>query len=237
MYHQQEMWDKAIEDYTAILEKIPNDYGSLHDRALAKYNKEDYYGSLDDFDKAIESKRPDLHDDMPYGYRANTKIKLKKWEGALDDLNKAIGYYIGPASIAMDIPQFRALYPEYATASDEAIREKLRKTFYPQLRYKPGDAPFMSSPSGFVGTSFLLDSISARIDVFVALKRWRNAAADYQRLVRGAPLLVAIGLERWRVFASEPDGTQRLVDVKTFDDTNPAAIRVWLKKAQRALQH
>jgi hypothetical protein len=38
-------------------------------------------------------------------------------------------------SVMGNVSQFRAIYPEYAAVSDEAIAHKLNQTFYPNIQY------------------------------------------------------------------------------------------------------
>jgi hypothetical protein len=46
-----------------------------------------------------------------------------------------------------NIKQFRAIYPEYKTASDEAVARKLNQTFFPNMKYEPEFA-FWHSDAG-----------------------------------------------------------------------------------------
>src|SRR6188508_1386925 len=50
---------------------------------------------------------------------------------AIRDLTTAISLQVGGQVFLANISQFRALYPEYATATDEAIARKLQQTFFP----------------------------------------------------------------------------------------------------------
>jgi hypothetical protein len=71
-----------------------------------------------------------------YEDRADAYAKEGEWDKAVEDLTTAISLQVGGKLILSDIQEFRALYPEYAAASDEMIAHKLHGTFFPDWKYK-----------------------------------------------------------------------------------------------------
>jgi len=57
-------------------------------------------------------------------------MKNHEWDLAIQDLTKAISLEIGGQAWLMGVKSFRKFYPEYNSASDEAIAHKLQETFF-----------------------------------------------------------------------------------------------------------
>ena len=127
---------ESISDYDRILALDPKDAGAFNDRGLAKMELGDTYGAISTFGEAITLKKRALQESSSYENRADAYLKTQQWNLAIRDLTTAISLKTGGISLLMNINQFRALYPEYKPASDEAIARKLNQTFYPDLKYE-----------------------------------------------------------------------------------------------------
>jgi hypothetical protein len=58
--------------------------------------------------------------------------------------------------------------------------------------------------------------------------RWHSAEVDYRRATNGFPQY-ADAIERWHEVAA--NGREHtLLDMKTFDDSQPQAVRLWIKQ-------
>ena len=96
-FNRIKVWKNSITLYTDVIEKYPNVRVAYNNRARAKKTKGDLEGSLKDFDTAINLiTKGSLAD--PYKYRANLRIDLKDYLGALEDLNKSLA--LAPTAFA-----------------------------------------------------------------------------------------------------------------------------------------
>lgn len=79
-------YDKAIADYTRVIEINPNNprvLGAHIDRAFVRLETGDINGAIEDFDKAIDL---DPEYILPYYYRGLIKVELGDREGGCSDL-------------------------------------------------------------------------------------------------------------------------------------------------------
>ena len=81
--------------------------------------------------------------------RGDAFMKTQQWDLATRDLTTAISLQVGGVSLLMNIKQFRALYPEYKTASNEAIARKINKTFYPNMNHEDFSKGFLDETRDF----------------------------------------------------------------------------------------
>jgi Tfp pilus assembly protein PilF len=109
----------------ALEEKIQA--GQTKMRALS------FYEATTDFTEAIKVEGRELLKSKAYEGRADAYMQTYEWGLAIKDLTTAISLEIGSSVLVGNVSQFRAIYPEYATASDEAIALKLNQTFYPDM--------------------------------------------------------------------------------------------------------
>lgn len=230
VYFELKQWQNAIADYDRIVALDTRNYGAYNDRGLAKMQLGNMYEAISDFNKAIEFHERKLQDSTVYESRAEAYIKNKQWDLAIHDLSTAISLNIGAATILMDIDQFRTFYPEYKAATDEAITNKLKKTFYPQLKYDDSSKGFMHDherSTRFI-SSILHDLYLKRSDAYLQTGDWHRAFMDFHRVVNGMPTFDA---DRWREFGSSLD-VHYYIDLKTFDDTNKESVKLWVKHIQ-----
>jgi hypothetical protein len=157
-------------------------------------------------------------------------MQTYEWDLAAKDLTTAISLEIGSSVLVGNVSQFRAIYPEYATASDEAIAQKLNQTFYPDMTYEDFSQGFLTGHSLFSTT--ISDLYIKRSDAYLRKGDWRSALTDFRRATNGFPDYAA-GLDRWRQF-EETHSAHSYVDMKNFDDANDGSIKLWIKQAQGA---
>ena len=142
-HFELKQFQQAISDYDKILALDPTDAGAYNDRALAKMQLGKTYDAIFDFGEAIKNKKRELQQSSSYENRADAYMKTRQWDLAIDDLTTAISLQVGGVVLLSNIKQFRALYPEYKTVSDEAVARKLNQTFYPNMKYEDFSEGFL----------------------------------------------------------------------------------------------
>jgi tetratricopeptide (TPR) repeat protein len=180
------------------------------------------------FGKAIENKKRELQHSSSEENRADAYIKTGQWDLAIRDLTTAISLQIGGGVILSNIQQFRALYPEYKAASDEAVARKLNQTFYPNMKYEDFSRGFLHNNEALAST-VIPDLYLKRSDAYLKAGKWRNAAVEFRRAVNGFPEY-ANAVDRWREIGSH--STHLYIDLKTFDEANNASVKLWVKQAR-----
>jgi tetratricopeptide (TPR) repeat protein len=230
VYFNLRQFQQAISDYDRILALDPKDAGAFNDRGLAKTELGDTYGAISDFGEAITLKKRALQESSSYENRADAYLKTQQWNLAIRDLTTAISFKTGGISLLMNINQFRALYPEYKPASDEAIAHKLNQTFYPDMKYEDFAKEFLHDnvEKGFETSTVIPDLYLKRSDAYLAEGDWHNGAADFRRAINGFPQY-ANAVDRWRKI--EPfQHTELYIDLETFDDSRNNSVKAWTKQ-------
>lgn len=146
-------------------------------------------------------------------------------------MTTAISLQTGGVSLLMNIDQFRALYPEYKPASDEAVARKLNQTFFPNLKYEDFSKSFLHDnvQRGFFSSTTLPDLYIKRSDAYVKADDWHSAAVDFRRAANGFNRLAAA--DRWRPMGTRKN-SQLYVDMQTFDDSASTSMKLWIKETQ-----
>ena len=103
----------------------PQDWIAFHDRGLAKIELGNAYEAISDFSATIKLTKRELKQSHYYESRADAYMKTQQWDLAIRDFTTAISLGVGGSTLLMNVGQFRAIYPEYKTASNEAIARKL----------------------------------------------------------------------------------------------------------------
>jgi hypothetical protein len=153
-------------------------------------------------------------------------MKTQQWDSAIRDLTTAISLQVGPATLLMNINQFRALYPEYKIASDEMVARKLQQTFYPNLKYEGFIEGFLSRRA--MPSTVIPDLYVKRADAYLKKGDWHRAAIDFRRAINGFPDY-ADAVERWHEIG-QTTNARNYVDLRTFDDADNASIKLWTKE-------
>ena len=222
-YFHLKQFRKGIADYDRILSLDPQDKVIYHDRGLAKMFLGHDYDAISDFSSAIKIQPREFHS---YESRADAYMKTRQWELAIRDLTTAISLLVGGSVPLMNVDQFRAIYPEYKSASNEAVARKLQQTFFPELKYEDFANRFLSQ--GAMPSTVLPDLYLKRSDAYLKNGNWRRASIEFRRAVNGFPAY-AEAVERWREIGQTADG-RSYIDMKTFNDTRNDSIKFWVKE-------
>jgi tetratricopeptide (TPR) repeat protein len=231
-YFDLKQFAQAVPDYDKIVAFDPKNSGAYNDRGLAKMELGDLYGAISDFGTALENKERLLQQTSTVENRADAYMKTQQWDLAIIDLTSAISLQIGGVSLLSNIRQFRALYPEYKTASDEAVTRKLNQTFYPNMKYEDFSKGFLDGAKAFWGSTTIPDLYLKRADACLRKNDWTRAATEFHRAANGFPTY-SDGFERWREVTVERNPSRHLyVDLKTFDSKDTKSIKLWTKRTQ-----
>jgi tetratricopeptide (TPR) repeat protein len=166
-----------------------------------------------------------------YENRADAHVKIDSYRDAVEDLTKAIELLLANQTLLMNVAQFRSLYPEYKSTSDEMLSRKLWTLFYPNLKYEDFAARFLDSTKRW-SIALLNDPYEKRGDAYLHLGRFRLAIADFRRIYSAMPDF-ASSLERWRSVGTTNDGDALSVDVKAAEPTENG-LRLWLKSVSKS---
>ena len=186
------------------------------------------YEAISHFTDAIKIEGRELLKASAYEGRANAYMQTREWDLAIKDLTSAISLQIA-GSVVGNVSQFRAIYPEYGAASDEAIAQKLNQTFYPNIEYQDFSERFLTGHALF--STIIPDLYIKRSDAYLRKGNWRSALIDFRRATNGFPDYAA-GLDRWRKF-EETSNTYSSVDMENFDDAHDGLVKLSIKQAHR----
>ena len=118
-----------------------------------------------------------------YEGRADALMQTREWDLAIKDLTTAISLQIGDGALVGNVSQFRAIYPEYRAASDDAIAQKLNQTFYPDIKHEDFAARFLTGPP--LPSTTIPDLYIKRSDAYLRKGDWHNALIDFRRATNG----------------------------------------------------
>lgn len=127
---------QAIRDYDRVLELTPTGATArtvYNDRGLAKTALGQYQAAILDFNQSVALGCDDsCHS---YDNRAEAYLKLHDYTRAIADVSASIRRFLSNAVFLMNLDQFRRIYPEYDSVSDDALCETLRTLFFPAMSY------------------------------------------------------------------------------------------------------
>ncbi len=177
----------------------------------------------------MENKERLLQQTSAVENRGDAFMKTQQWDLATRDLTTAISLQVGGVSLLMNIKQFRALYPEYKTASNEAIARKINKTFYPNMKYEDFSKGFLDETREFWESTTIPDLYLKRANAYLRKNDWSRASTEFRRAVNGFPKYSET-FERWRELEVESSSRRHLfLDLKTFDNRDSNSIKLWTK--------
>jgi tetratricopeptide (TPR) repeat protein len=220
----------AIEDYDKVLAIDPRDWVAFHDRGLAKVELGNAYDAISDFSATIKLTKREFAQSHYYASRADAYVKTQQWDLAIRDFTTAISLGLGGSALLMNIGQFRAIYPEYSAASNEAISRKLNQTFFPDLTYEGFAERFLNGKP--MPSTTIPDLYIKRSDAYLVKGDWHRATVDFRRAVNGFPTY-ADAIDRWREIGQTAD-SRNYIDMKTFDDARNDSIKVWIKQGSKS---
>jgi len=187
------------------------------------------YDAISDFNVAIELK-PRERQHTSYESRADAYMKTRQWDLAIRDLTTAISLQIGSSILLMNVSQFRAIYPEYKAALDEAVDRKLHQTFYPNLDYEGFAKEFFTRNA--MSSTVIPDVYLKRSDAYLKKGSWHQASIEFRRAINGFPDYADV-VDRWREIGRTGD-SRSYIDMKTFDDARNDSMKLWIKQARGA---
>ena len=86
-FNRNKVWKNGIVLFSDVIENYPFICHAYWARGIAKYNNNDFKGSIDDYDKSIELNHSYL---KAYNNRGGVKFILQDYKGAIKDFNKVI---------------------------------------------------------------------------------------------------------------------------------------------------
>src|SRR5262249_1448041 len=155
------------------------------------------YDAVSDFSSAIKIQGRQLQEHYSYEGRADAYMKTRQWDLAIRDLTTAISLQVGGSLLLMSVDQFRGIYPEYKSASNEAIARKLHQTFYPNVKYGDGDIAERFFSQRIMPSTVIPDLYLKRSDAYLKNGNWRRASIDFRRAINGFPDYADV-VDRWR---------------------------------------
>ena len=200
--------------------------GEAIEAGRAKMQSLSPYEAISDFTDAIKIEGWELLKSKAYEGRASAYMQTREWDRAIKDLTSAISLQI-VGSVVGNVSQFRAIYPEYGAASDEAIALKLNQTFYPDIKYEDLAARFLKGPA--LSSTAIPELYIKRSDAHLRKGNWRSALIDFRRATNGFPDYAEV-IDRWRPFA-ESSNAHSYVDLENFDDAPDGSVKLWIKQA------
>jgi tetratricopeptide (TPR) repeat protein len=225
-------FEKAITDYDRILSFDPEDKASYNDRGLAKTYTGREYDAISDFTSAIKLQPRDLLNQSHYSFegRADAYTKTRQWDLAVRDLTTAISLQIGKSLLLMNIDQFRAIYPEYNSVSNDVIVRKLQQTFYPNWEYEDLAKDLFTHSA--MSSTVIPDLYLKRSDAYLKKGDWQRASIEFRRAINGFPTY-ADAVDRWREIGQATD-TRNYIDMKTVDNVRNDSIKFWIKQGPKS---
>jgi hypothetical protein len=202
--------------------------GEATQAALAKMLSGSPYEAISDFTEAIKIEGSELLKSSAYEGRADAYMQMREWNLAIKDLTTAISLQIGGSVLVANVSQFRAIYPEYEAASDEAIAQKLNQTFYPDIKYEDFSTHFLTGRP--LSSTVIPELYIKRSDAFLRKGDWRSALMDFRRAINGFPDY-AEAIDRWRQFGGTSN-PHSYIDMKNFDDARDGSVKLSIKQAR-----
>jgi hypothetical protein len=167
--------------------------GEAIEAGRAKMQSLSPYEAILDFTDAIKIEGWELLKASAYEGRANAYMQTSEWDRAIKDLTSAISLQIA-GSVVGNVSQFRAIYPEYGAASDEAIAQKLNQTFYPDIKYEDFSARFLTGSSAVIPNTVIPNTVIPelyikRSDAYLRKGDWRSALVDFRAQQTAFPIM------------------------------------------------
>jgi tetratricopeptide (TPR) repeat protein len=175
---------QAIRDYNTVVELDPK-ANVYNDRALVKFDLHDYEGAILDYTKAIQ-RGCDTAFCYSFENRADAYLKLHDYPHAIDDIGHAIKNFLAGTVFGFNIEQFRRIYPEYDDMADDALCEKIRTLFKPDMSHDVYCKQFLVDAKE-VEDFVLPDLFLKRGDAYADMGNTSRANREYDRVSNGYP--------------------------------------------------
>jgi Flp pilus assembly protein TadD len=237
---ETQKYELAIQDYDRIIALSPNDGGNYNDRGLANMKLAHYHQAISDFTKAIDLKEKNSEDSQwlysSYSNRAGAYLKNRDFAEAIADFTKAIQLYLESQIILMKVTQFRAIYSEYDSLSNDDLSKLLWKKMYPNWEYKQFAEMFLKQDDKKGWASTIMPELYVnRGDAYLLAGNWKKALREFERAMKGYPDY-AEAIDRWRSIAKGGD-TDIHLDFKTISQSDTNVIGCWIKTNKYAQEY
>jgi tetratricopeptide (TPR) repeat protein len=173
---------EAVKDYTVVLSLNPKNDAAYNDRGLAYFYSGEYPQAISDFSHALpfQVAHHDSYLDNLYQNRANAYSKLREYRLAIEDYSSAIALMLEGQLTLGNISEFRAMYPEYDTISNDILLPKLHERFVPDLKFSDfKNATLNNKP--WHPSFILTDLYKSRADAYFAVGDYIDGILDIHR--------------------------------------------------------
>lgn len=232
VYRYLKQYNLAIKNYNKAIELDPNHAGAYHDRGIVKFELGDNFGAIMDYDREIEmkeekTKEMDIILYNNYKNRSDANMKVGNWDAVIRDLTKMIKFNISNSIVLMHSTQFRALYPEYDSISDEELTKMLWLKYNPYLTYEYFEGSFLNKSNKNDYPLSFSELYITRGNAYLNKGDYRKAIIDYTRAIKGFPNY-AETIDRWRLFSKSEDSSN-YIDILTVENVFSDTVRLWMK--------
>jgi tetratricopeptide (TPR) repeat protein len=227
-YLNLKQYAQAIEDFTKVHELDPNYAAAFSDEGIAKLESGQYFSAISAFNEAIRLKgNSDIFLPQLYEYRGDAEVKTRAYADAVADYSKAIERRLSNDIYLFSLRQFRSLYPEYDTVSDEILCHKLHGMFFPEMKYADFSKHVIEE-NGKWSVSLLNEFYEKRGDVYLLTGDYRRGVLDFNRIYKGMPSF-AESTDRWRLIGTKRAGERLYLDAKSAEFPKNGPVRLWTK--------
>lgn len=229
-YLNLKRYREAIQDYDHVLELDPENVIAYADRGMANLEMGRYIASTSDYSEAIRRRKEgNASLSNEYVNRGDAYLKGGDYRRAISDYTNAIRERLANDTFLMSVAQFRGLYPEYDSVSDEVLVRKLNALFWPGFSYEQYSKQL--AKNGSWGLSLLNDLYEKRGDAYIQSGDFRRGVLDFQRITHGMPDF-ADTFDRWRPLGIDADGATIFLDVKSARFSADGGT-VWIKSVTK----
>ena len=218
----------AIHDFDKVIALSPENTTAHSDRGLAELDIRRYAEAIHDFDFSLDKEKPDgIYAPQLNENRADAFLGLGDARRAVEDYSSAIRARLQTQLLSLNVPQLRALYPEYEPLSDAEFLKEIAEHFVSGT----DTSHFTKTISGNDGKwspSLLNELYEKRGSVYIELGDFRRGITDYQRIFNGMPDF-ASSTERWQPLGEFGHGNRYFLDVKASEVSRNKMPLLWVK--------
>lgn len=219
----------AVKDFDNVLSLEPDNSTAFADRGIAQSDLGKFYLAITDFGDAMRARsKGDIYLPTLYSNRADAYVKVRDYRSAIDDYSSAIELKLENQVILLSLAQFRGLYPEYSSVSDDVLVQILNRRFGPGQENE-AFKKLLRGNGKYTVTFLLADLYEARGDTYLKSGDYRRGILDFQRIYGGFPERVN-STERWRAIGTFGHGDNYYLDVKSSDVLAGPSPRIWVKR-------
>jgi tetratricopeptide (TPR) repeat protein len=218
----------AISDFSKVLSLSPDNTTAHSDRGLAELELHQYADAISDFDAALDKEKPgNVYVPQLYVNRGDAYLGLRNPRRAIEDYTSSIRARLRTQISLLNLRQFRALYPEYDSLSDDDVLGKIAGQFV----YGADTSAFkkmIRDNDGKWAASLVNELYEKRGSVYIGLGDFRRGILDYQRIFKGMPDF-ASSTERWQPLGEFGHAEQYFLDVKASELSRDKMPLIWVK--------